>query len=163
MSFPIWPPSAQAAQAAHNPTSTPAPRYRSLIRQHPDRARMSGMGEQVSRRMLDPPLILQLDILPSPTLYNPEQLASLGNIVMCSVVLYHATESQIQAVADIPPTPQRTELSRYVPILLGERVKNARYLDTNENTKKHFFVFNDLSVRIQGKFRLHCTVFNLFR
>jgi hypothetical protein len=133
---------------------------------------MSGMGD-VSRRMLDPPLILQLDILnPNPpdfqetsstvTGYLDTQLHNLSNLVLCTVTLLHENEYTIQTFADIPPQPGSV-LSRVVTVLMGQTTQNCSYLDINEDKKRHLFIFNNLSVRIQGRFRLSCTIFHLVR
>jgi hypothetical protein len=208
------------------------PAYKTTILQEPDRARMSGMGDNVSRRMLDPPLVLELEIFPPGLLksdflagpaessadtdpchtnpsfippippsvshtngttdqstamslgksshsigsdmvtlacksspapspsssYSDFQLQNLSNLIICSVTLLHHTNNTLQSCADIPPPPHRPHLSRYVSILMGQTIRNATYTQMEDGSKKHLFVFSDLSVRIQGRFRLCCTI-----
>ena len=204
------------------------PGFKTSILQQPDRARMSGMGDNVSRRMLDPPLVLQMEILPpspplplsvptvlnsfpsnpssipptpatstditsaqtaSPTLtgrdfeysdsavslsslprrrdppplaaYTDFQLQNFSSLIICSVALLHHTNNTFQSYADIPP--KRPQLSRYVSVLLGQTTRNATYLDMQDGRRRHLFVFDDLSVRIQGRFRLSCTLTHILR
>ena len=139
-------------------------KYSPVIIQHPDRARMSGMGSAVSRRLLDPPLVLKL--LPpttaAPSIQTPPSSLANSNFshsVICTVALLSPTSSQLQSFADVPYPSSYTSatVTRYVDILMGQTTRNPVLLDDGS----HYFVFEDLSVRIQGRFRVLCTLVDL--
>ncbi|KAJ6155156.1 hypothetical protein N7470_005722 [Penicillium chermesinum] len=104
------------------------------IRQQPDRARVAG-GKEKERKPIDPPPIVQLRVREEGT-----YLAHL----------YEANEDQ---QVSVPPSQA----------LAGTLVSSLHRLKDVDNTDGGFFVFGDLSVKIDGEFRLKFTLFEMRR
>ncbi|KAM0113411.1 hypothetical protein ACP6JB_000801 [Aspergillus fumigatus] len=102
-----------------------------IIRQQPNRARVAG-GKEKERKPVDPPPIVQLR---SPYYF-----------MCCS--LYDANEDQPV------PVPPATALA-------GTLVSSLHRLKDVDNNDGGFFVFGDLSVKIEGEFRLKFTLFEM--
>jgi hypothetical protein len=144
--------------------------FRVSIRQEPIRGRMCGLGGNVARRMLDPPLIVQLDF---------EERREFTEAEVATVALRFLSHVTIQAVcgdsnssvkdAHILITKSsritaKNIQSQYLSTLLGQRVVSSVYLeDCNDGKKRFFFVFADLAIRIQGIYTLTCNVVNIVR
>ncbi|KAG2200189.1 hypothetical protein INT47_009827, partial [Mucor saturninus] len=155
-------------------------KYKLIMIQNPVRARCCGFGEK-DRRPIDPPPILQLFIeKPDGTLQNAHEDESNLSlfVVQCDLVSSDGTESRSHVFnpssAISPPitNPSNetlptsgTLLSFHDPAptrsLMGAVVSNAYQLTDNENTPGIFFIFQDLSVRIEGTFCLKFMFMNL--
>ncbi|MCJ1375033.1 hypothetical protein MMC20_006267 [Loxospora ochrophaea] len=116
--------------------------YNLTIRQPPRRARVVGPKEK-DRKPVDPPPIIQLHIRDAS---DPTQnyLQSPYFFMLCT--LWDATYDQ----------PPQTSLQS---ALAGTLVSSLHRLKDVDNTDGGFFVFGDLSVKLEGDFRLR---FNLF-
>ena len=159
------------------------------ILQQPLQARMCGLGQVVSKRMLDPPLILQVDIhseickektekirndddenedcstilsgLMRDTKYE-QLMISLEKLLMCNVVLIDASTLESQPFLILPPSKRHEQ--KVQTLLLGSTSKTSVYMETPFNkTMRHLFLFTDLAIRIQGDFRLQCFITNMAR
>ncbi|EPS31735.1 Spore development regulator vosA [Penicillium oxalicum] len=103
-----------------------------IIRQQPDRARVAG-GKEKERKPIDPPPIVQLRVR--------EEGSYLAH-------LYDATEDR-----PVPVAPSTA--------LAGTLVSSLHRLKDVDNSDGGFFVFGDLSVKIEGEFRLKFTLFEM--
>ncbi|KAI8367430.1 velvet factor-domain-containing protein [Choanephora cucurbitarum] len=156
-------------------------KYKLIVIQNPIRARCCGFGEK-DRRPIDPPPILQLFIeRPDGTLQNAneddcnislfvvqcdlysedckEQRGHVYNPSSSSSVASNASTSErfIPTTGALltfqEPTPTRS--------LMGAVVSNAYQLADQNNKPGIFFIFQDLSVRIEGRFCLKFMFINL--
>ncbi|KAJ5988060.1 Spore development regulator vosA [Penicillium waksmanii] len=102
------------------------------IRQQPDRARVAG-GKEKERKPIDPPPIVQLRVRPEDS-----YLAHL----------YDASDDR-----PVPVAPSTA--------LAGTLVSSLHRLKDVDNSDGGFFVFGDLSVKIEGEFRLKFTLYEM--
>ncbi|PGH07262.1 hypothetical protein AJ80_08022 [Polytolypa hystricis UAMH7299] len=119
-----------------------APDYDLTVRQQPENARVAG-GKEKERKPVDPPPIIQLRIRNDN---DPAQNYLQSPYFFMCCTLYHETEDE--------PAP-------YAPAtaLAGTLVSSLHRLKDVDNQDGGFFVFGDLSVKVEGTFRLK---FNLF-
>ncbi|KAJ3307772.1 hypothetical protein HDU76_004383 [Blyttiomyces sp. JEL0837] len=134
-------------------SSTPAhnrSRVHSLIlRQQPKHSRMCGFGEKVDRRPVDPPPIIQLEIKSNGT---PEESAYLYNpyYFMYASLISPESEEELHLLRD-GKTRSTT----------GSIVSSLYRLKDLDNKDGAFFVFPDLSVRMEGSYRLKFSLFEI--
>ncbi|KAI9829453.1 MAG: hypothetical protein M1826_005635 [Phylliscum demangeonii] len=131
-------------------TAPPAAKVRSddyelRIRQGPERARVAGVKEK-DRKPVDPPPIIQLTIKDDS---DPSQnyLQSPYYFMCCN--LYEAR-------AEGPPVATQNALA-------GTLVSSLHRLKDVDNSDGGFFVFGDLSVKIEGEFRLLFSLFEMLK
>lgn len=133
------------------------------IVQEPKLARMSGISPSNSKRLLDPPLVIELKLEGE---YSNAALEKIGNTFACKLNLIEADTNQ--------NADHIVELLRYdiylksnnvkLHNLLGNPVTTAVLLYDSENNntpKKLFFVFPHLSVRLTGIYYLSCSISRL--
>ena len=132
------------------------------VLQEPVQGRMSGLAATSSRRILDPPLIIRLNIK-SIADHKPSewQLRNATWRFVCSVVLYH--ESEMEQLAFARSIEGKTEDTWFHNNLLGLSCRNCSYFDTPEEERKTLFVFPDLAVRLYGHYRFCCIVSDTIR
>ncbi|GAN09336.1 VosA [Mucor ambiguus] len=147
--------------------------------QNPVRARCCGFGEK-DRRPIDPPPILQLLIeRPDGTLQNAHDDDSNISLFVVQCDLYSEdgkeprgqvyNPSSAAPISASPATDSKptagTLLSFQDPAptrsLMGAVVSNAYQLTDHNNEPGIFFIFQDLSVRIEGTFCLNFMFINL--
>ncbi|CAI7663445.1 Velvet factor [Penicillium freii] len=116
-----------------------------IIRQQPNRARVAG-GKEKERKPIDPPPIVQLRVREEGTYLAQHYLQSPYYFMCCS--LYDATEER-----PVPVAPSTA--------LAGTLVSSLHRLKDVDNSDGGFFVFGDLSVKIEGEFRLKFTLFEM--
>ncbi|KAH1299811.1 hypothetical protein KXX33_002704 [Aspergillus fumigatus] len=116
-----------------------------IIRQQPNRARVAG-GKEKERKPVDPPPIVQLRVREEGSYLAQHYLQSPYYFMCCS--LYDANEDQPV------PVPPATALA-------GTLVSSLHRLKDVDNNDGGFFVFGDLSVKIEGEFRLKFTLFEM--
>ncbi|KAJ5701922.1 Velvet factor, partial [Penicillium malachiteum] len=107
------------------------------IRQQPNRARVAG-GKEKERKPIDPPPIVQLRVREEGSYLATHYLQSPYYFMCCS--LYDATEDR--------------------PVPVAPSTALAGTLDV-DNSDGGFFVFGDLSVKIEGEYRLKFTLFEM--
>ena len=150
-------------------------RYNPKIIQEPCRSRMSGLSSSTSRRMLDPPLVLEVDFEElNPGRNIPSYLLSnLASKLVCQVFLSDIdNNSELLSFAStiFRVFPQLTSFhqigsgrsnSAYqdhlFPVLLGETCRGCNFIESIHE-RRLLFVFADLCIRLQGSFRIHCLV-----
>jgi hypothetical protein len=115
--------------------------YELIIRQHPQRARMCGFGER-DRRPIDPPPIIQLKITSGSNTW--EEQPSPFYVIHAGL-----WSPDMEAEQNILYT-----LNAPIRILTGSLVSSGHFLKDINDELTTFFVFPDLSVRIDGKYRL---------
>ncbi|KAJ5655953.1 Velvet factor [Penicillium longicatenatum] len=117
------------------------------IRQQPDRARVAG-GKEKERKPIDPPPIVQLRVREEGSYLAQHYLQSPYYFMCCS--LYDASDDR-----PVPVAPSTA--------LAGTLVSSLHRLKDVDNSDGGFFVFGDLSVKIEGEFRLKFTLFEMRR
>ncbi|KAI9675511.1 MAG: hypothetical protein M1829_003315 [Trizodia sp. TS-e1964] len=118
--------------------------YELRIRQGPERARVAGLKEK-DRKPVDPPPIIQLRIKDDS---DPAQnyLQSPYYFMCCN--LYDVNQERPASVA-----PQTA--------LAGTLVSSLHRLKDIDNSDGGFFVFGDLSVKVEGEYRLRFSLFEM--
>ncbi|KAJ5751102.1 Velvet factor, partial [Penicillium manginii] len=137
------------------------------IRQQPDRARVAGgkekgachgqttrdssstsvlTGRSTERKPIDPPPIVQLRVRPEDSYLAQHYLQSPYYFMTCS--LYDASDDR-----PVPVAPSTA--------LAGTLVSSLHRLKDVDNSDGGFFVFGDLSVKIEGDFRLKFTLYEM--
>ncbi|KAG0276629.1 hypothetical protein BGZ95_007273 [Linnemannia exigua] len=130
-----------------DPSKTPtSSKFVLSIRQQPQRAKVCGVKER-DRRPIDPPPIIQIKLAEPSTDKNKDYLQSPYLFMCCNLV--HANEPQGEIVA-----PAHRALA-------GTVVSSLNRLKDVDNSDGGFFVFGDMSARIEGRFRLRFTLFEL--
>ncbi|KAJ5101668.1 Velvet factor [Penicillium alfredii] len=115
------------------------------IRQQPRQARVAG-GKEKERKPIDPPPIVQLRVREEGSYLAQHYLQSPYYFMCCS--LYDASEDRA-----VPVSPSTA--------LAGTLVSSLHRLKDVDNSDGGFFVFGDLSVKIEGDFRLKFTLFEM--
>ncbi|KAL4752825.1 hypothetical protein BDW72DRAFT_51049 [Aspergillus terricola var. indicus] len=116
-----------------------------IVRQNPNRARVAG-GKEKERKPVDPPPIVQIRVREEGTYLAQHYLQSPYFFMSCS--LYDAQED---APASIPPSTALT----------GTLVSSLHRLKDVDNTDGGFFVWGDLSIKVEGDFRLKFSLFEM--
>ncbi|KAG0378047.1 hypothetical protein BGX24_004873 [Mortierella sp. AD032] len=130
-----------------DPSRTPkSSKFVLSIRQQPQRAKVCGVKER-DRRPIDPPPIIQIKLAEPSTDKNKDYLQSPYLFMCCNLV--HANEPEGEIVA-----PAHRALA-------GTVVSSLNRLKDVDNSDGGFFVFGDMSARIEGRFRLRFTLFEL--
>ncbi|KAH8716896.1 velvet factor-domain-containing protein [Phaeosphaeriaceae sp. PMI808] len=121
-------------------------RYNLQVIQQPERARACGSGAKSSadRRPVDPPPIVELRVFE-----NDSEITFAYN----ANFFLHASLENARSIAPgrAPPTTPS------FPVLTGTPVAGMAYLD--RPTPAGYFIFPDLSVRHEGKYRLSFALF----
>ncbi|KAH7372025.1 velvet factor-domain-containing protein [Pyrenochaeta sp. MPI-SDFR-AT-0127] len=121
-------------------------RYSLQVIQQPERARACGSGAKSSadRRPVDPPPIVELRVFE-----NDQEITFAYN----ANFFLHASLENARTIAPgrAPPTTPS------FPVLTGTPVAGMAYLD--RPTPAGYFIFPDLSVRHEGKYRLSFALF----
>ncbi|SPO04808.1 uncharacterized protein DNG_07493 [Cephalotrichum gorgonifer] len=128
----------------YSPTAEPAsptPQFTLTIRQEPDRAKVV-LGKDKDRKPVDPPPILQLEV----PAHNNHILQSPYHFVMSFL---------IDEKEDTPVSCQNGNP------LFGTQVSSLHKLKDTNNQDGGFFVFGDLSVKVEGRFRLKFTLYEV--
>jgi hypothetical protein len=121
-------------------------RYTLQVIQQPERARACGSGAKSSadRRPVDPPPIVELRVFE-----NDQDITFAYN----ANFFLHASLENARAIA-----PGRApSASPCFPVLTGSPIAGMAYLD--RPTPAGYFIFPDLSVRHEGKYRLSFALF----
>ncbi|KAK4226462.1 velvet factor-domain-containing protein [Podospora fimiseda] len=122
--------------------------------QQPERARACGAGPKSSadRRPVDPPPVVELRIFEGKT-WEQAQDKDITFLYSANFFLYATLEhARVMAHGRV-----QTPAANQPPILTGMPVSGMAYLD--RPTEAGYFLFPDLSVRHEGRYRL---TFNLY-
>ncbi|KAI9189595.1 hypothetical protein H9P43_001028 [Blastocladiella emersonii ATCC 22665] len=152
------------------PTPTPAPvaatagpTYRLEILQQPVHCRVCGYNEK-DRRPVDPPVVLQLvaasDTAAADLLEDPNHCALVAHATLWSedgaVEVTTGTEEDALALATSAAATGVATRS-----LMGSLVASGLRLLGLDGRPGIFFAFHDLSVRVEGRFRLRFALFDV--
>jgi hypothetical protein len=113
------------------------------IRQQPKEALLAVRGKEKFRKPVDPPPILFLKVTPEG---EPNVLYLQNPYIFVSVSLYKADKDE-----PIDSSPNDS--------LTGTLVSSLHRLKDIDNKDGGFFVFGDISIKQQGLFRLHFTLY----
>ncbi|KAF2020747.1 hypothetical protein BU24DRAFT_7915 [Aaosphaeria arxii CBS 175.79] len=116
------------------------------IRQEPREALMTTAGKEKARKPVDPPPIIQLTIKEQTD--PPRHYLQSPYLFMCAS-LWEAERDQAYDTA--------------TSSLSGSLVSSLHRLKDTDNKDGAFFVFGDISVKVQGNFRLHFSLFDLHK
>jgi hypothetical protein len=121
-------------------------RYNLLVIQQPERARACGSGAKSSadRRPVDPPPIVELRVFE-----NDQEITFAYN----ANFFLHASLENARTIAPGRAAPTQPSF----PVLTGTPVAGMAYLD--RPAPAGYFIFPDLSVRHEGKYRLSFALF----
>jgi hypothetical protein len=122
-------------------------RYNLQVIQQPERARACGSGAKSSadRRPVDPPPIVELRVFE-----NDQEITFAYN----ANFFLHASLENARTIA---PGRAPSSAAPSFPVLTGTPVAGMAYLD--RPTPAGYFIFPDLSVRHEGKYRLSFALF----
>jgi hypothetical protein len=116
------------------------------VRQNPERACVTRAKDLLKdRRPVDPPPIVQLRIRDEN---DPAHIHLQSPYYFMLCTLHHATEDRS---APVPPSSA----------LAGTLVSSLHRLKDIDNSNGGFFVFGDLSVRVEGEYRLRFSLFEM--
>ncbi|KAF9433189.1 hypothetical protein BGZ76_009768 [Entomortierella beljakovae] len=121
-------------------------KYLLVIRQQPRQAKVCGSKDR-DRRPIDPPPIIQIKLSDPTSDRNRDYLQSPYLFMCCNIV--HAADPNGEIVA-----PAHRALA-------GTVVSSLNRLKDVDNSDGGFFVFGDMSVRMEGNFCLRFTLFEL--
>ncbi|KAL8769860.1 MAG: hypothetical protein Q9209_004298 [Squamulea sp. 1 TL-2023] len=120
--------------------------YELVVLQQPERARACGSGAKSDRRPVDPPPVVQLRI------FEGEEKKDVTYPYNANFFLFTTLEP-----ARPINQPRVQSATQAMPVLTGMPVAGMAYLDRPDPAG--YFIFPDLSVRHEGKYRLN---FNLY-
>ncbi|KAI9355465.1 velvet factor-domain-containing protein [Pilaira anomala] len=121
------------------------PKYSLVMRQQPQKARLCSFKDKVDRRPLDPPPIVQLyqnDTVQFNDYYNS------ANFFLHTTLVNSVDDSDLNYA-----NGNRTTA--------GSVVQSLHKLKDTNNSEGAFFIFADISVRIEGIFKLKFTLFQI--
>ncbi|KAI9208744.1 velvet factor-domain-containing protein [Polychytrium aggregatum] len=147
--------------------------YKLVISQQPIRARMCGFSDTKDRRLIDPPPVIQLLVVDregNTIDVSPEHYP----LLVCYVSLYSAQGSEDRSVVIHPRAKTKglqashdlypfSSSSQFCQTLVGTLVTSCAVLYDHSGKEGMFFVFNDISVRTQGTYRLKFNLINVTR
>ncbi|KAK6099698.1 hypothetical protein MT418_001092 [Batrachochytrium dendrobatidis] len=136
---------------------------------------MCGFSAVKDRRIIDPPLVLQLVTLDNRNVleaYQDFNLHILCHISLwsadrqtdCSAVINPRYKSHNLKLRDMPSSRKHgcpSEGNQYCQTIIGTTSTPPQVLMDLDGTPGLFFVFYDLSVRVQGDYTLKCQLFEL--
>jgi len=138
------------------PPGTPTD-FELKVRQQPERARMCGFGEK-DRRPIDPPPIVELIEKNGPV--TPAERQNL--VLQCTLWNEDGTEHRniirtttgatagLGSAEEIPIQPEE----KHARVMMGNIFANAMPLDDEHGKRGLFYIFPDLSIRVEGRYRL---------
>jgi hypothetical protein len=129
-----------------NPTPVLHPGICSLIvRQQPKEALVTQKGKEKFRKPLDPPPIVQIQV---DARHDPQQHHLQNPYLFVSVTLFKAS---VDEPIDAKPNDSLT----------GTLVSSLHRLKDVENKEGGFFVYGDISIKMQGTYRLRFNLYEL--
>ncbi|KAI8086073.1 velvet factor-domain-containing protein [Halteromyces radiatus] len=123
------------------PSCTTPSKYRLVVRQQPEKARLCSFKEKVDRRPLDPPPIVQLFTDKSSQLRYPY-------FFLYATLVTETGDEDLTFLESARTTA-------------GTTVQSLHRLRDCDNDEGAFFIFADVSIRMEGFFRLRFTLFEI--
>ncbi|KAF4981197.1 hypothetical protein FZEAL_2966, partial [Fusarium zealandicum] len=126
--------------------------YQMTVLQQPERARACGSGMKANsdRRPVDPPPVVELRIIEGPSVEEGKDVTFDYN---ANFFLY----ASLEHARPIAHGRVQTPAANNPPILTGVPASGMAYLD--RPTEAGYFIFPDLSVRHEGRYRLTFSLF----
>ncbi|ORE09585.1 hypothetical protein BCV72DRAFT_58352 [Rhizopus microsporus var. microsporus] len=124
--------------------------YQLTIRQQPKQSRMCGVGEKADRRPIDPPPIVQFRVIDPSLPSNDKTYLQNPYYFMYASLMAADLDEELHLLRD-GKTRSTT----------GSVVSSLYHLKDIDNTDAGFFVFPDLSVRMEGCYRLKLSLFEI--
>ncbi|KAI8880126.1 hypothetical protein K501DRAFT_225376 [Backusella circina FSU 941] len=124
--------------------------YQLNLRQQPKQSRMCGVGEKADRRPIDPPPIVQLKVFDNSLPPNDKNYLQNPYYFMYASLMAADLDEELHLLRD-GKTRSTT----------GSVVSSLYHLKDIDNTDAGFFVFPDLSVRMEGSYRLKLSLFEI--
>ncbi|GMK57691.1 hypothetical protein CspeluHIS016_0405250 [Cutaneotrichosporon spelunceum] len=137
--------------------------YELIMRQEPQQARMCGVGEKSDRRPVDPTPIIQLKVKTD----KGEEITPMGNDGKgrSNGQLYMQNPYYFLFACLVGGDDQDSELhvidDGRTRFLTGTPVSSLYHLKDIDNKDAAFFVFPDLGVRKEGRYKLKLTLFEI--
>ncbi|GES89762.1 developmental regulator VosA [Rhizophagus clarus] len=130
--------------------------YELILRQQPKQSRMCGIGEKADRRPIDPPPIIQLKVYDASLPQSEKRYIAFSSFLQNPYFFMYAS-----LVA--PDTDEELHLLRdgKTRSTTGSVVSSLYHLKDIDNSDAGFFVFPDLSVRMEGTYRLKLSLFEI--
>ncbi|KAL6707743.1 hypothetical protein ACN47E_003864 [Coniothyrium glycines] len=127
------------AQSSLQPSSC-----RLTFRQEPNEALVTLEGKEKARKPVDPPPILELEV--SEQEDPRKQYLQSPYLFVCTSLFKADKDEPVESSGD--------------KTLAGTLVSSLHRLKDISNKDGGFFVFGDISIKLQGSFRLHFTLYN---
>ncbi|CAG8450693.1 11128_t:CDS:2 [Ambispora leptoticha] len=126
--------------------------YELILRQQPKQSRMCGIGEKADRRPIDPPPIIQLKVYDANIAQTEKSNSFLQNpyFFMYASLVASDSDEELHLLRD-----KKTRSTT------GSVVSSLYHLKDIDNSDAGFFVFPDLSVRMEGTYRLKLSLFEI--
>ncbi|KAI8897780.1 velvet factor [Globomyces pollinis-pini] len=122
------------------------PTFKHIIRQEPNRGRICGLKHVVNRRLIDPPLVIEL---------QPLHRNRFTENIICHVTLFSADHCDNLSTL----VKQDGEI---LETLVGDNVVPCdKFVDPVDETTKLFIIVPNISIRIVGKFTLQYHLIDL--
>ncbi|ORX43576.1 hypothetical protein DM01DRAFT_1349993 [Hesseltinella vesiculosa] len=118
---------------------------------------MCGIGDKVDRRPIDPPLIVELQVLrkghPTDSLHkcSDPEWHKLSNLFLTAVLLPCKKKR---------PTPD-LDVHVHSQLTVGRTVSSLYQFRDLDHQEKFFFVFSDLSIRAEGNYLFKLALFEI--
>ncbi|KAJ2718435.1 hypothetical protein GGI07_005759 [Coemansia sp. Benny D115] len=141
--------SAAAADAASTLPAYPARSHMLEIRQQPERSRVGSVSEKMDRRPIDPPPIIQLIV------HDPQD--PMGHTYTTNPAYF----MQVVLMDEAGVLPLRHLKGHRATAMAGSMVSPLHTLRDMSNTQGAYFVFSDLSIRMEGTFRLQFHLYEI--
>ncbi|KAI9485929.1 MAG: velvet factor-domain-containing protein [Benjaminiella poitrasii] len=135
---------AQNIASVYNP-------FKLIIRQQPVHSRTCGIGEKVDRRPIDPPPVVEVK-----TDHNidnnrrPSTLSQLFSHLFLVAILISTVNEK-----------EELNLTLHTKLTVGRTVSSLYNLRDLDGSEGAFFVFPDISVRLEGNYRLQMCLFEI--
>ncbi|KAI8583456.1 hypothetical protein K450DRAFT_223765 [Umbelopsis ramanniana AG] len=127
--------------------------FKLIAKQQPKQSRMCGVGERFDRRPVDPPPIIQLVMSSKDGSKQSESLIFESPwLFMCATLLPEDDTGN-----------NKFQLNTTLRSATGCMVSSLNQLKNLNNENGAFFVFPDISVRVEGKYRFRMTLFEIAR
>ncbi|KAJ3121279.1 hypothetical protein HK098_003818 [Nowakowskiella sp. JEL0407] len=121
-----------------------------LIRQQPKQAKCAGVSDRVDRKPLDPLPILQLIVEDPATNTRSKNFLVNPFYFVYATLIHHTTFEEINVLKD--------SNTRAMAGCIASSLQRLKDVDSAHGA---FFVFPDISIRLEGKFRLRFTLFEI--
>ncbi|KAJ3213299.1 hypothetical protein HK099_007473 [Clydaea vesicula] len=139
-----------SARTMNRRAYTGSKNYGLVMRQQPYHARMCGNTNK-DRRSVDPPPIVEL--------FEIDEEGQLYPVIKESG--YYSMRCDLWDEDGLSKAKAVKKNGNQLPLILGDLMEGSRILTDDLGRVGTFFVFNDISIRYQGKYKLKFTFYDL--